>query len=268
MQAFLKVSNVTISFIKFQCTLFFYALSYFTRLPVPHCIVFDNEQFHKANAYLPLIGLLVGLAMFTIFYICQLLFSIPISILLMLIGAMLITGALHEDGFADCCDGFGGGYNTTQRLKIMKDSQIGSYAGIGLVVLLLLKFNLLLALTEIATSALFISLIIAHVASRYGALCVMQTMPYVRLAKDGKVLALSKKLNRNYFLVSSFVTLLAFCLLPIKSAFLLISVLVMIGLLLRTYFNKTIGGYTGDCLGFSQQCLEITILLLFTVLLA
>jgi adenosylcobinamide-GDP ribazoletransferase len=248
--------------------LFFYALSYFTRLPIPGYIVFDNEQFHKANAYLPLIGLFVALTMFTIFYLCQLLFAIPISILLMLIGAMLLTGALHEDGFADCCDGFGGGYNTSQRLKIMKDSQIGSYAGIGLALLLLLKFNILLVLTEIGMGALCISLIIAHVVSRYGALCVMQTMPYVRLAKDGKVQALSKKLNRHYFLLASFVTLFVFCLLPIPSALLLMSILLVIGLLLRSYFKKTIEGYTGDCLGFSQQCLEMTILLSFTVLLA
>ncbi len=68
---------------KKQLRLFFYALSYFTRAPIPASIMFDNEQFHKANAYLPIIGMFVAITMIVAFYLCQLLFSLPISIILM-----------------------------------------------------------------------------------------------------------------------------------------------------------------------------------------
>lgn len=263
---FKKVSSFVINVGQLQLTLFFYALSYFTRIPITQRIVFDPHQFHKANAYLPIIGLLVASVMIIVFYLCQLLFSIQISLILMLASSILLTGALHEDGFADCCDGFGGGYDTEQRLKIMKDSQIGSYAGIGLVILLLLKFNLLLALAEINVGTLFVSLIIAHTASRYGALSVMQILPYVRLEKDGKVQSLSKKLNDKYFVFASFCVFLVLCLLPLSSAIIVAGLSFAVGLLLCRWFKKSLAGYTGDCLGFSQQCLEITILLMFSVL--
>ena len=253
---------------KRQLTLFFYALSYFTRLPIPVSTVFDNEQFHKANAYLPLIGMLVAFVMLITFYFCQLLFSLPISIILMLVVSLLLTGALHEDGFADCCDGFGGGYDATQRLKIMKDSQIGSYAGIGLVVLFLLKFNILIELATIGFETFAISLLIAHTLSRYGALCIMQTMPYVRLAKEGKVKGLAKKLNCRYFLFASLSVLPVLFLTSITSVLFIVIASLLCTLLLMALFKRNLEGYTGDCLGLTQQSLELVILLLSTLVLA
>jgi adenosylcobinamide-GDP ribazoletransferase len=252
---------------KLQLILFFYALSYFTRLPIPTYIVFDKNEFHKANAYLPIVGMLVAVSMTITFYFCQLMFSNPVSLILMIAGSILLTGALHEDGFADCCDGLGGGYDASQRLKIMKDSQIGSYGGIGLIILFFLKFSLLLELSEMGLSTLFISLLIAQTLSRYGALCLMQTMPYVRLEKEGKVQELAKKLNNAYFTLGSLFCLPVLLLLATKSALLVVIISVVAGLLLRALFNKTLGGYTGDCLGFTQQFLELTLLLLLSVVL-
>lgn len=275
MRVYRKVNNLKVTFmsklkctVTLQVTLFFYALSYFTRLPIPAFIAFEQKQFHKANAYFPIVGLLIASLMIVFFYLCHLFLSVQISLILMLVVSLLLTGALHEDGFADCCDGFGGGYSAKQRLKIMKDSQIGSYGGIALVLLLLLKYNLLLELTEIAPSTLFISLIIAHTMSRYATLCVMQSIAYVRLEQDGKVQALSKKLPFDYFFFSSLSAFLVLCLLPLKGIFMIIIFAVMAVLVLRKWFKSALGGYTGDCLGFTQQCLEILILILLTVLLA
>ncbi|WP_157822391.1 adenosylcobinamide-GDP ribazoletransferase [Psychromonas sp. Urea-02u-13] len=266
--------------LKKQLTLIFYALSYFTRVPIPASIEFDNQQFHKANAYLPFIGLFVAIVMSVIFYLCLQLFSVPVSIILMLVTSLLLTGALHEDGFADCCDGLGGGYDATQRLKIMKDSQIGTYGGIGLILLFLLKFNLLIELADISFETLIISLLVAHTLSRYGALCIMQAMPYVRLAEAGKVQSLTNKLNSKYFVFASLVTavltvLLLFSLSKINT-FIDIAVVAPIVTLivavivasLYKLFDKNLAGYTGDCLGFTQQSLELSILLALTVLLA
>ncbi len=251
--------------IKFQLTLFFYAISYFTRIPIPTCIVFDDKQFYKANAYFPIIGLLNALLMVVMFYFCQFFFSIAVSIILMLMGAILLTGALHEDGFADCCDGFGGGYDTTQRLKIMKDSQIGTYGGIGLIMLLLLKFILLVELAEVSLVVLIISLLIAHTLSRYASLCVMQTLPYVRLDKGGKLQVLATKLNRNYFIFASIIAFLCLLLLTLKSALIIIVSVTIITFSIQKLLMKNLSGYTGDCLGFIQQLIELTILLLLSI---
>ena len=249
---------------KNQLTLFFYALSYFTRLPIPNFVVFDNEQFHKANAYLPVVGFIAALLMAMIFYLCQLIFSVPVSIILMLIASLLLTGALHEDGFADCCDGFGGGYDVEQRLKIMKDSQIGTYGGIGLIVVFLLKFNLLTELAEVGGETLFIGLLVAHSISRYAALYIMQTMDYVRLQKGSKVQSLAKKLDAKYFIFASLCAFVSLLCLNFNSAVLVIILVVIITLILGKLFAKELGGYTGDCLGCTQQCIEVTILLLLT----
>ena len=258
---------------KRQLILFFYALSYFTRLPIPKSIVFDDKLFHKANAYFPVIGLLIASLMIAIFYLCQQLLSIPTSLIVMLICSLLLTGALHEDGFADCCDGFGGGYNATQRLKIMKDSSIGVYAGIGLIILFLLKLNLLFELASINFEVLAFSLLLAHSLSRYCALCIMQSSGYVRLTEEGKVRALTEKLSVDYFVFTSFVTLITLIVATLLSALSLYSALLVVLLcsvitfLFRRLFIKNLGGYTGDCLGLTQQGIEVSILLLATVIL-
>jgi len=257
------MSNVLPKAIK-QLTLFFYALSYFTRIPIPRSVHFDNEQFYKANAYLPVIGLIVATAMIVVFYLSQLLFSIPISIILMLIASLLMTGALHEDGFADCCDGFGGGYDVTQRLNIMKDSQIGTYGGIGLIFLFLLKFTLLIELAEFGFVTLTVSLLVAHSVSRYIALYIMQTLDYVRLDNSSKVQGLTDKLNRSYLIFASLCVIPPLLLLSITSALSVISIVIIVTLLLSRLFRNNIGGYTGDCLGFAQQFTELVILLLLT----
>lgn len=253
--------------VKQQIILLFYALSYFTRVPIPRVIRFDSEKFYKANAYLPLIGISVALVMFAVFYLSQLLFSSQVSLILMLIISLLLTGALHEDGFADCCDGLGGGYNAAQRLKIMKDSQIGTYAGIGLIILFLLKFNLLLELSAISHSTLFIALFISHCLSRYAALCIMQVLPYVRLDKSSKVQLLTTKLERHYFIFASLCAFSSVLFLHLSDALIIICITVTVSFLLGKQFIKNLQGYTGDCLGFLQQCIELTILLFLTVLL-
>jgi len=252
---------------KLQVTLFFYAISYFTRLPIPSCIVFDNEQFHKANAYFPAVGLLNALVMIAFFCFCQLFFPMSVSIILMLVSGLLLTGSLHEDGFADCCDGFGGGYDVTQRLKIMKDSQIGTYGGIGLIVIFLLKFNLLVELANGGTENLAIGLVLAHVLSRYSALYLMQKLPYVRLETGGgKVQSLSTKLNRCYFLSTSSLTFCCLFFLTFTSALVIITAVAMITFVIKTLLLKNLGGYTGDCLGATQQLVELSILLLCSAL--
>lgn len=253
--------------LKQQIILLFYAISYFTRVPIPDSIVFDAKQFHKANAYLPLIGIAVALIMGIVFYLSQLLFSHQISLLFMLISSLLLTGALHEDGFADCCDGFGGGYNPEQRLKIMKDSQIGTYAAIGLIILFLLKFNLLLEIIAIDYSSLFIALLVAHSLSRYAALCIMQLLPYVRLDESSKVQSLATKLDGYYFLFASLCAASSLLLIGLGNALIILACCALVSIIIAKKLIKNLQGYTGDCLGFVQQCIELTILLLFTQLL-
>src|SRR5260364_188220 len=93
---------------------------------------------------------------------------------------LLLTGALHEDGLADCCDAFGGGRTPADVLRIMRDSRIGAFGAIGIVMALMLKWQTLMSLTARAPSDVAITMIAAHAASRTAAMSYLITFDYVR----------------------------------------------------------------------------------------
>ena len=93
--------------------------------------------------YFPLIGWIVGGFSALIFWASSFLFPVSISIIFSMIASILVTGAFHEDGFADVCDGFGGGWTKEKILEIMKDSRVGSYGVIGMILMLGTKFAVL-----------------------------------------------------------------------------------------------------------------------------
>lgn len=247
--------------VKLQFTLFVYALSYFTRLPVPASTKFDNEHFYKSLAYLPLVGAIVALLMISSFCLFASVFNLEISLVLTLTVAVFSTGALHEDGFADCCDGLGGGYSIEQRLKIMKDSRIGSYAALGLIMLLLLKVFALLQVAEQGLNSLFIAFFAAQILSRYCVLLIKESMSYARSQSGGKVNCLAEKLSPGYLLPASLVAALPFFFLSLLQSLILVVSLFLIALFLRRVFTVKLGGYTGDCLGLLQQVCEVSVYL-------
>ena len=114
---------------------------FFTRIPIPFKIPYSNEIMNQSQKYYAAIGLLVGAFNALIYTICQFILPIDISIIISIIVSVLLTGAFHEDGFTDVCDSFGGGYGKEKILTIMKDSRIGAYGVIGVILLLLLKFT-------------------------------------------------------------------------------------------------------------------------------
>ena len=131
---------------KKQLHIFFTALMFYTRIPCPKNIDHNPDYLNKASRYFPLIGWIVGGICFGIYYLASIVFSVEIALILSMIAGILTTGAFHEDGFADVCDGFGGGWTKEKILLIMKDSAIGAYGAIGLVLLFLLKFQSLIQL--------------------------------------------------------------------------------------------------------------------------
>ena len=121
---------------------FLAALIFFTRLPWWRLRAVPKEAFEHVVDYWPFIGWLTGGVMAAVFYLASYLgLSTLMAALLTIVSRLLLTGALHEDGLADFCDGFGGGTTRERTLSIMKDSHIGTYGVIGL----LFYFGLFLA---------------------------------------------------------------------------------------------------------------------------
>jgi adenosylcobinamide-GDP ribazoletransferase len=230
--------------------LFLVALSFYTRLPMPPSL--DHRRLPEAILYLPLVGWLVGGISAFSFYLAQWLWPENTAIILALIVGILITGALHEDGFADVCDGFGGGWSKQRILEIMKDSHIGVYGALGLLLLMLLKFT---ALNSLSVSLLPASLLAGHSLSRLSPLLLMHSLNYAR-DEHSKATAAIYRPNRQQLAIAGSIALLPLLLLPPLYLLTIIPVLLSTALL-GSYFYRHIGGYTGDCLGASQQVAEV-----------
>lgn len=247
---------------KKELHIFFTALMFYTRIPCPKNINHHPDYLNKASRYFPLVGWIVGGISFLIFYMTSFLFSVEIAVLLSMITGVLVTGAFHEDGFADVCDGFGGGWTKEKILMIMKDSAIGAYGAIGLVLLFLLKFESLVELIKINQSSNFEILLLflaAHAVSRLAAISIVFTHEYSREDATSKSKPIAKAYSWREVLGAFFFGL--FPLLLLSCFYWQIwAVLLPVFLsrfFLARYFQKWIGGYTGDCLGATQQVCEV-----------
>lgn len=238
---------------------FLLAVGFYTRLPCQATL--DYQRLPFACAYLPLIGCLVGGFSASVFWIALQIWPQDIAVVIALIAGILITGAFHEDGFADVCDGFGGGYDKQRILDIMKDSQIGVYGVLGLVLLLLLKFKLLAGLPAHLTP---FALLAGHSISRWFPLYLMYRYDYARTQPSKSSGAVFKPGTKT-LLLAGIPALLPFALLPPPAWFSLIP-MVLITLGLGRYFHRHIGGYTGDCLGAGQQVAEVVFYLFLSAL--
>jgi adenosylcobinamide-GDP ribazoletransferase len=232
-----------------QLKQFLLALSFYTRLPAPQSQ--DCTKLPQAALYLPLIGWLVGGIMASSFYLADLLWSQATAVILAFIVGIFLTGAFHEDGFADVCDGFGGGWGKQRILEIMKDSNIGVYGVLGLLLIFLLKISLLGGMLPAAVPFVLLA---GNSFSRLPPLLLMQRYNYAR-NNESKSAGAVYKPNLQELAVVTVIALLPLMLLPALCVLAIIPVL-GVNWYLGRYFYRTIGGYTGDCLGASQQIAE------------
>lgn len=238
------------------------SLLYFSRIPLPFKVPYSKESMVKVLTWFPFVGLLVGLVGASSWWGLSFLFPQPVAIVLSMVATILVTGAFHEDGFADVCDGFGGGYNKEKILLIMKDSMVGAYGALGMIMILLTKY---VALANSDVSALFLIIIIAHTMSRASALFITQFFQYAR-SEDSKAKVPSQRLAWGRFAVAMLFGFGPMCLLPVAIYWFLPFIAIATALLMGFYYRKHIGGYTGDCLGATQQVVEIIIYLSFIII--
>lgn len=243
---------------KRHCAVFWTALQFFTRLPIPARVGFDPDWLRDAARFFPLIGVLVGAASAAVLLLGAHFLPLPVAVLLSTVAGIFLTGALHEDGFADVCDGFGAGYTREKILDIMRDSRIGAYGGIGIGLLLALK---IMALASMPLSAAAWALLLAHPLSRLAATALIVTMDYARPA--GKASVIGYAMSVPVFLGAALpagvlvVALVAGGAVTVRSASVVILAMLAVTLWLARYFQRHLGGYTGDCLGAVQQCSEV-----------
>lgn len=242
---------------RYQLELFFTALGFFTRIPVPAWVPWSMERLNHSARFFPLVGWIVGSIGAASLLLFALVLPPAIAVLLSMAVTIRLTGAFHEDGWADTCDGFGGGWDKTQTLAIMKDSRNGTYGTVGLVLMLLAKAGALLTLAEQGVLVAAAALLVAHPLSRLASTSLIHTMEYVREDELSKAKPLARKLAGHELALAALFGLLPLLLLPPQRA-LLACLLVALGTLLAARaFRRKLGGYTGDCLGAAQQVTEL-----------
>ena len=236
------------------------AFIFYSRIPLPSSW-FSAKASH-CSRYFSLVGCFVGGVSAGVWLLAQMLFSdssvtstdatLPIAVLLGMIASVLLTGALHEDGFADTCDGLGGGWTPEERLRIMKDSRIGTYGALGLVFLILLKFFTLL---QIETEILPLVWFAGHALSRFASISQLHFLTYLQDAEK------SKSGTMTEFSGIDIIVNASFGLLPLifigYHVWVALLAVVIVWWVLIMLFKRKLGGVTGDSLGATQQFSEV-----------
>lgn len=240
------------------------ALRFFTRLPIPDRPSLQGSKFPKLNDAaigFPIAGLIIALFPALIWVLTAQFLPTSISAILAIATGTLITGALHEDGLADCADGLGGATNAGRALEIMRDSTIGTYGASALM------FSFALRIAALAALPIWqgvIALLIAHTAARAAIVIAITHTNYAR--DNGLGDSVKNGTDKNQLYATLAITAAIAFTLAVASGqyFILLAPVAGLGAAWATmqYVKSRIGGYTGDSLGAMEQVAEITIMVI------
>lgn len=248
-------------------------LSFFTRLPFWRLCDVPADCYKRVVPLWPLAGWVTGGVMAGVFAIAAQMLPLPLAVVLALVSRVILTGALHEDGFADFCDGFGGGTNRERVLEIMKDSHIGTYGVLGLLLYYLLIYNVLTALIPELSMACNLPLwqtgatlfVIVDSFAKMISSAIVWWLPYARTAETAKNKLVYTKVSFMEKAVSIIVGTLPFILFCPEQLMVGILIAFWVGVavfcLLILYMHRRIKGYTGDCCGAMFIITEVVIYL-------
>jgi len=249
MQAYLRKTRINMNMRRFLI-----ALQFLTILPIRIKSKILAEDFGKSLLFFPAVGVLIGVMLTLALFLLKFLPTLVIGAFILVL-SIIITGGIHLDGFADTCDGFYGNRPKERTLEIMRDSKVGVMGVIGIVSLLLLKFSLIV---NISQGVLWKILIVMVVFGRWSQVLACYISEYAR--KEGKAKYFVEYASGDEFRIGTFFTLvLFFVLLGLKGVVLFAFSLVPV-ILFINYAKKKIGGMTGDTIGAASEVSEIIIL--------
>jgi adenosylcobinamide-GDP ribazoletransferase len=262
------------------------ALQFLTRVPVPAWVGYQPDWLQQCLRYFPVIGALVGLSGALVLGAAAAWWPPSVAVVLSMAFTVWLTGGFHEDGLADTCDALGGTVSRERALEIMKDSRIGSYGSLSLILMLGLKAAVLVALAtplfnelgsaesshvhQVLLAWTMMALIWCHAASRLVPVWLIRFLPYGGDVAHAKAKPLAMQVSTAGVLLATLTTVLIAALMWLWLAYtawptgtlltaLSHSVLAMTvgALVCGRWFKRRLGGFTGDALGASQQITEV-----------
>ena len=226
-------------------------ISFFTRLPLWRLADIPRSYYERVVPLWPLAGWITGGCMALVFWGASFILPTDICIVVALVARVLLTGALHEDGFADFCDGFGGGHDRKRTLEIMKDSHIGTYGVLGLVLYFMLMYCVI---GGIPTEVIPLLFLCADPLCKWISSNIVRILPYARTESEAKnklvYTAISKKESIASFVIGTLPIVLAIAtgIVPLHWLYAIIAPIIVFALTTQM-MRKRLNGYTGDCCG-------------------
>ncbi len=250
---------------------FLLAVQFFTRIPITGRLAdwvgYSPEMLRASAGHFPGVGWIVGLvaagtlAAFGWLLPTGNIYTPLVAAIFSTLATVLLTGCFHEDGLTDVVDGLGGSHNRERALDIMKDSRIGAFGAMALVLALLAKLSLLALLGAHSLPVALAALVGAHVLSRFWPLLIVRSLPHVGDTARSKSKPLADQISGG-----ALATAVVWCFVPLalvwhaQSAIFLIASAGCSGLAaawMGRWFARRLQGFTGDCLGATQQVSEI-----------
>lgn len=253
------------------------ALQFLTRVPVPAKVGFQPEWLQACVRHFPLVGCLVGGVAAGVFWVAASVWPLPVAVLISMATTLWLTGGFHEDGWADTLDALGGAVSRDRALTIMKDSRIGAYGAMGLALMLMLKAAALWSLAVQGPALAMMAMLWSHAGSRAAPVLLMRLLPYAGDAEHAKAKPLATQvswasagvawiwlavISGAMLLVARHMESASLRFWPLGLAWALLG-LTGVMLACGRWFERRLGGYTGDTLGATQQCTELVALLGF-----
>jgi adenosylcobinamide-GDP ribazoletransferase len=232
------------------------AFQFLTRLPISH-VPCQPDSLSRSTKFFPVVGLFIGLSASLLQRLLTPHLNRALVALLVLTFLVLITGALHEDALADVADAFGGGWNREQILTILKDSRIGSYGALALIISMLARLLLLSTLPMNRFMAIVLS---AHVLCRWTALPLSYFLPPAR-EDAGQGARIAERISLASFAIGTLLSLVVVAYALQKHFWIPLLVTLVVTIVSGVYYYRRIGGVTGDCFGATNQLTEIAVYL-------
>ncbi len=251
-----------------ELRLFFIAMQFLTRVPAPRWVGFEPDWLNQSARYFPALGLCVGAVAALVLWVAGRVFPPAVAVGLSMAATLVLTGGFHEDGLADTFDALGGAVSRERALAIMKDSRIGSYGALALLIVLGLKAA---TLTALPLALAVPALLLAHTTSRACAVLLIRWLPYAGDVEHAKAKPLAQRVSAGGVSVALAWAMLVGALLvawrPAQAPLVVLSLLLAGGgtLWCFAWLHRRLGGYTGDGLGATQQITELLVLLAWLV---
>ncbi|MFC1913669.1 adenosylcobinamide-GDP ribazoletransferase [Chloroflexota bacterium] len=243
---------------------FLAALRFLTSIPLPLKREPSPEELGRSVPYFPLVGLIIGLILAGLNWLLRLVLPPMVVDALIIAALVIITGALHLDGFADTCDGIAGHKDVEDRWRVMRDSRAGAFGIVGIVMLLLVKY---VSLSSIPETVMMATLLFMPMASRWAMVYAIFVYPYARPSGLGKVFKQGTRWA-GFTVATIIIVVVAVVLIPL---FGLSGIVVILGVWVITaifaaYLKSKFSGLTGDTYGAINEVAEVFALILILLL--